>query len=132
MTSYIQLIAVAVVVIGLGALGWLVKGKFDRAAEADRLEIELADVNAKWKAQIEKTAAADSDRLAVSNELAKTRQQLEEESHEVTRNIVRTIRDERVCDIGIESLRLLNTARGYRAVIVPPAATGAAKPSEAP
>jgi uncharacterized protein (DUF3084 family) len=117
--NWFQIIAALVVVAGLGALGWVVKGKFDRAAEADRLEIELSQTNDRLKAQVEATRTAETARVAISVELAAERKKRES----VTKEIVRYVRiqtpDDRRCDIPVDVLHKLNEARGYPAVPSP-------------
>lgn len=129
--SWLQWVAGAVIVIGLGVMGWRVVHAFQRAGDADRLEVELADVSAKWKKQIDATAKADNDRLAVSNDLAATKAALDEDSKGAVRYVVKKVSDARVCDLGVESIGVLNTFRGYPAA-VSTAPARAAAPRAAP
>lgn len=105
-------IAAAVLALGLAWAGWVVKGKFDRAAEADRLESVLADTEKALKAQIAATVKADQERLRVSEELAAASVAREAIVKEVVRAIRQMPSDPR-CSVSVEQLRLLNKARGY-------------------
>lgn len=108
-----RLIGVGLLAVGLLWGGWVVKGKFDRAAEADGLEKLLDETNAAYKAQVEATFKAEQARIKLSGELAAARAKREIVTKEVIRVIRKSVPDNRSCDIPINVLHQLNTARGY-------------------
>jgi hypothetical protein len=102
------LIAVAAVAFG----GWYIKGRFDRAAEADRLERVLDETTRAYKAQVAATFKADQERLKVSKELAAASTAREAIVKEVVRAIRQMPSDPR-CSVPVDVVRRLNAARGY-------------------
>lgn len=128
----VQWIAAAVIVVGLGTLGWKVVGAFQRSADADRLEVELADSNALLKAQVEATGKADRARLEASAALSALEAERDVTLKETTKYVIRTVKDSSECDLPIDSLRVFNAARGYPNPKLPPTSDGTVGPSTPP
>jgi hypothetical protein len=125
---WLRIAAIAIVLAGIGALGWWIKGKFDRAAEADRLEVELADTEARLKASVGAVAAADRARLVVAAKLRDAAAERDALFEQARKHAVPKASDSSECDLDVESIRLFNAARGYVEPGVPPAAAGVAPP----
>lgn len=92
--------------IGVGGLCYFVKGRIDRAAEADDLERSL-------KTERTLRATAEAANAKTSAELAKHDEQVRTVIKVVVRDVPRLIPDNRVCDISPEALKRINCARGY-------------------
>lgn len=105
-------IGAALIAIALAWAGFWVKGKIDRAAEADRLERVLDETTAAFKESVEAVRKAEAARIRVSQELAEARAKRDVVVKEVVRVIRQAPSDPR-CDVSVEQLRLVNRARGY-------------------
>lgn len=111
--NWLQISAALLVVISLGWSGWIIKGKFDRAADADQLQIELDAANSRLKASIEAVKKSDRARLRESAKLETALSQLDVKTKETIRYVVKKIPDNRACDLDAGTVGLLNDLRGY-------------------
>lgn len=107
-----KLFGAAIAVAALFWVGWIVKGKFERAADADRLESQVMDLNQRLREQVSETRAAEERRVAVSKQLAEAEATSAAKTKEVIRVVRQTVRDDRSCDVPVGVLRALNETRG--------------------
>lgn len=126
--NWLNVAAVVLVAAGLAWVGWIVKSKFDRAAEADRLELRLESVEQHLKDQIKAVAKADKARIEAVERLAVAEAAREVPFEKVRTHVVEKIVDRAECELDIPTLRLLNAARGYSTADVPAAPGGTAPP----
>lgn len=98
--------------VGFAWTGALIKGKFDRAAEADRIEAErdMAMQNAELAALAYKKA--DHDRILMSAQIADYQEQLRADVGAAVKTVRVMIKDARACDLSIETVKTINAARG--------------------
>lgn len=101
-----RLVGIAALCIALPIGAWYVKGKFERAAEADQLETQL---------KTERKAHADSEaaRVKISAELAAAEGKVRVEVRETIKRIPVLVPDKRDCDLSDEVTTQLNRLRGY-------------------
>ena len=98
--------------VGVAWVGAHIKGRFDRANDADRLETErdMAVQNAELAAIAYKKA--DADRVLMSAQIADYQEQLRVDVGVVIKKIPVYIKDDRQCDVPVEVLKDLNRAMG--------------------
>lgn len=108
-----RLIGIGVLVIALGFAGYYIRGKFARAAEADRLETINETMVEQAADQQKKLAAADADRVKLAADLAAARAAGAEAAEVVTKTVRVFVKDQRACDIPPEVLRALNVQMGH-------------------
>ena len=105
-------IAAGLALVGAVWLGFYIKGKFERAAQADLLEKRNVELNERWRAQVRETAEADRDRLAVSEKLAAAETALKAKTKGVVTYVTRTVTRDPACAIAVDVLSKLNENRG--------------------
>jgi len=105
-------IAAGLALIAAVWLGFYVKGKFERAAQADLLEKRNVELNERWRAQVRATAAADRARLAVSEKLAAAEAALKTKTKGVVTYVTKTVTRDPACAIAVDVLSKLNETRG--------------------
>lgn len=120
-TLVLKIIGSVVLVAAIGYGVWTIKGKFDRAAEADRLQTEvdmaqqeLEIANAALDTERDLRQKADEDRVKISGELDAARRDRDKAIKRAVQAIKATVPDNRSCDIPVEVLQELNRARGYQ------------------
>lgn len=109
-----QLILYAGVALALAYGGWVVKSKFARAAEADRLQSvnTILEKQAAWHQTLLKQA--ETDRIGIAKELAEARANASVAKETVKETVTKYVKDDRACDIPVEVLRALNVQMGHQ------------------
>lgn len=92
--------------VALFAGGIWIKGKIERAAEADRLLTQLTH-------EREAHANSEAARIKMAGDLAAAQGNIHTVIKEVIRRVPTLVRDDRVCDFSGELTGVLNRARGY-------------------
>ena len=98
--------------VGFAWTGAVIKGKFARAADADRFETERDDAIKTANLAALAYRKADQDRVLMSAQIADYQEQLRADVGTVIRRVPVYIKDDRACDIPVEVLKDLNRAMG--------------------
>lgn len=109
-----RIVGIAFLCIALPIAGWVIKGKFERAAEADALATQLEASRAQIDAERKAHAESEAARIKISAELAVAEGQVHETVREVVRKVPVLVRDNRACDLSDELTSQLNKLRGYQ------------------
>lgn len=108
-----RLIGAVLLVIAAAWASWVVKDKFARAAEADRLESINTILTKQAEFNRHKLERAEQVRIDLSKSLETARASVRTETRTVIKKIPVHIKDDRACDIPVEVLKALNVARGH-------------------
>lgn len=109
-------LALGFAAVALAWVGFYIRAKIDRAAEADRLEVALRESEEDFRAQVAATRQADLARMEISRELAEAESRVRTEVKEVVRHVREKLPRDPRCDIPVDLLLRLNEARGHSAV----------------
>lgn len=109
-----QLIAYVVAGSLLVFGGYYVKGKFARAADADRVEAEVEQMKGAARDLQHRLERAEASRTEISKQLEAERLKVKVDVRTVVKTIKVHVRNDRACDVPVEVLKALNQARGYQ------------------
>ena len=98
--------------VGFAWTGAVIKGKFSRAAEADRFETERDDAVKTADLAALAYRKADQDRILMSAQIADYQEQLRTDVGAAVKTVRVMIKDARACDLSIEIVKTINAARG--------------------